>query len=47
VLLLDGRTDQAAAALGEALERYERKGNRVSSQRTKVRLGELQDGAPL
>jgi class 3 adenylate cyclase/tetratricopeptide (TPR) repeat protein len=47
VLLLDGRTDQAAGALGEALERYGRKGNRVSAQRTKVRLGELQDEAPL
>jgi class 3 adenylate cyclase/tetratricopeptide (TPR) repeat protein len=46
VLLLDGRTDQAAAALGEALERYERKGSRVSAQRTRVRLGELRDEAP-
>jgi tetratricopeptide (TPR) repeat protein len=46
VLLLAGGPDQTAAALEQALERYERKGNRVSTQRAQTRLAEFQDGAP-
>jgi tetratricopeptide (TPR) repeat protein len=46
VLLLAGKPDDAAAALEQALERYERKGNRVSAQRTHTRLAELQHSAP-
>ena len=46
VLLLAGKPDEAAAALGQALERYERKGNLVSALRTRARLGEVQDEAP-
>jgi len=46
VLLLTGKPDEAAAALEQALERYERKGNRVSAQRAQARLAELQDTAP-
>ena len=46
VLLLAGKADEAAAALEQALERYERKGNLVSTQRTQARLAELQDAAP-
>ncbi len=46
VLLLAEKTDGAAAALEQALERYERKGNRVSTQRAQTRLAELQDAAP-
>jgi tetratricopeptide (TPR) repeat protein len=46
VLLLTGKPDEAAAALQQALERYERKGNRVSAQRAQTRLVELQDAAP-
>ena len=34
--------DEAAAALEQALERYERKGNLVSAQRAQARLAELQ-----
>ncbi len=41
VLLLGGERDDAAAALEQALERYERKGNLVSSQRTQARVAEL------
>jgi class 3 adenylate cyclase/tetratricopeptide (TPR) repeat protein len=44
-LLLAGRADEAAEALREALERYARKGNLVSTQRTRTRLLELQDAA--
>ena len=43
VLLLGGRRDAAAAALEAAIERYERKENRVSAQRARVRLAELRD----
>ena len=32
VLLLGGKRDEAAAALEQALERYERKGNLVSAR---------------
>ena len=46
VLLLTGKPDEAAAALEQALERYERKGNRVSAERVQTRLAELQDAAP-
>ena len=42
VLLLDGKTGEAARALQQALERYERKGNLVSAQRTRDRLAALQ-----
>jgi tetratricopeptide (TPR) repeat protein len=45
VLALDGRNEDAAAALEQALERYERKGNVVSTQRTQTRLAELQHAA--
>jgi hypothetical protein len=31
--------DQARTALGQALGRYERKGNLVMAERTRVRLG--------
>ena len=41
VLLLAGKTDEATAALEQALERYERKGNIVSAQRAQTRLAEL------
>ena len=46
VLLLAGKPDEAAAALEQALERYERKGNLVSAQRAQTRLAELRDAAP-
>jgi class 3 adenylate cyclase/tetratricopeptide (TPR) repeat protein len=40
VLSLAGRPKEAAEALEQALERYERKGNRVSAQRAQARLAE-------
>ena len=43
VLLLAGRADEAVAALEQAVERYERKGNLVSAQRARARLAELRD----
>jgi tetratricopeptide (TPR) repeat protein len=46
VLSLAGRPQEAAAALGQALERYERKGNVVSTQRAQARLIELAHGTP-
>jgi len=46
VLLLAGKPPEAASALEQALERYERKGNLASAQRVKARLTELQDAAP-
>jgi tetratricopeptide (TPR) repeat protein len=46
VLLLAGKPNEAAVALDQALERYERKGNRVSTHRAQTRLAELQDPAP-
>jgi glycine cleavage system regulatory protein len=46
VLLLAGKADQAAEALEQALERYERKGNLVSAQRTQTRLAELHAATP-
>ncbi len=42
VLLLAGKPDEAAAALEQALERYERKGNLVSAGRTRARLAGLE-----
>ncbi len=44
VLLLAGQPDEAAAALEQALERYERKGNLVSAGHARARLAELRDG---
>jgi hypothetical protein len=46
VLSLAGRSEEAAEALEQALERYERKGNLVMAQRAQMRLAELQDAAP-
>ena len=46
VLLLAGRRDEAFVALEQALERYERKENRVMAQRVRARLAELRDAAP-
>jgi len=46
VLLLAGKTGEAVAALEHALARYERKGNLVSTQRTRTQLAEHQDAAP-
>ncbi len=46
VLLLTGKPDRAAEALQQAIERYERKENRVSAQRMQTRLAELRDAAP-
>ena len=46
VLALARKPAEAAAALEQALERYERKGNLVSAQRTRDRLAELQPAAP-
>ena len=37
VLLLAGKPDEAAGALEQALERYERKGNLVSAERARTR----------
>jgi tetratricopeptide (TPR) repeat protein len=45
VLLLGGEPDTAIAALEEAHDRYERKGNLVSARRTEARLAELRGGA--
>ena len=44
VLGLAREPDEAAVALGQALERYERKGNLVSTGRARERLAELRDG---
>jgi tetratricopeptide (TPR) repeat protein len=41
VLLLARKPDEAARALEQALDRYERKGNRVMAQRVRGRLDEL------
>ena len=41
VLRAAGRTDEAAATLEQALERYERKGNVVMAERTRARLAEV------
>ena len=42
VLLLVGKVDDAAAALEQALGRYERKENLVSAERMRTRLRELE-----
>ena len=41
VLLLGGKADEAAAALEQALKRYERKENLAWRERTRARLAEL------
>jgi hypothetical protein len=41
VLELAGRREESAAELERALELYERKGNRISAERTRARLGSL------
>ena len=41
VLLLAGKPDEAAAALEQALARYERKENIVMAERVRARLAEL------
>jgi hypothetical protein len=46
VLLLAGRREEAAEAFGQAIARYERKGNLVMSARTRPRLEELRETAP-
>ena len=45
VLQLGGKSDEAASVLEDALERYQRKGNLVSAQRTRTRLAGLQHSA--
>ncbi len=45
-LILTGKPIEAASALEQALERYERKGNLVSTQRAQTRLDELRRAAP-
>jgi class 3 adenylate cyclase/tetratricopeptide (TPR) repeat protein len=46
VLLLGGRFDEAEAALVVALERYQRKGNIVSTQRVRTQLADLRGVSP-
>ena len=46
VLHSAGCAEEAMATLEQGLERYERKGNLVSTQRVQTRLAELQDAAP-
>jgi len=46
VLSVAGKPDEAAAALEQALGCYERKGNLVSTQRTRTRLTEVLHAAP-
>ena len=46
VLILTGKPTEAASALEQALERYKRKGNLVSTQRAQTRLVELRAAAP-
>jgi tetratricopeptide (TPR) repeat protein len=46
LLLLAGKSGEAAAALEQALARYQRKGNLVSTHRTQERLAELRHAAP-
>jgi class 3 adenylate cyclase/tetratricopeptide (TPR) repeat protein len=45
VLLLGGKIDEAITALEHAAERYERKGNIVSTRRARARLAEIRSGA--
>ncbi len=44
--MLVGKPDETAAAVEQALERYERKESRVSAQRARTQLAELHDAAP-
>jgi class 3 adenylate cyclase/tetratricopeptide (TPR) repeat protein len=46
VLLLGDSPKEAGAALRQALERYQRKGNIVSARRIQARLAELEEAAP-
>jgi tetratricopeptide (TPR) repeat protein len=46
VLHAAGRSDEAAAALAQALERYEQKKNLAMSAQVRDRLAELRDAAP-
>jgi tetratricopeptide (TPR) repeat protein len=46
VLQSAGSTDEAAATLAQAIDRYERKGNLVMVDRTRTRLAELRATAP-
>jgi tetratricopeptide (TPR) repeat protein len=46
VLLLSAKPDEAAAALDQALARYQRKGNLASTQNARKRFAELQDATP-
>ena len=46
VLELAGKRAEAAAALEQALDRFERKGNLVSAQRVRTRLTRLRDAGP-
>lgn len=46
VLLVTGKPDEAAAALEQAIERYERKGNVVSTRRAQARLAEIRADVP-
>ncbi len=46
VLILTGKPTEAASALEQALERYKRKGNLVSTQRAQTRLVELRAASP-
>jgi class 3 adenylate cyclase len=46
VLALADRPQEAVGALGQALARYERKGNVVMAKRARARLAELQEAAP-
>jgi tetratricopeptide (TPR) repeat protein len=43
VLSLGGKPDEAAAALEQALDRFDRKGNLVMAQRVRERLSEVED----
>jgi class 3 adenylate cyclase/tetratricopeptide (TPR) repeat protein len=46
VLALGGKTDQAGTTLRQALGRYERKGNIVMAERTRLRLAEVEATGP-
>jgi tetratricopeptide (TPR) repeat protein len=46
VLELTGKHAEAASALEQALDRFERKGNLVSAQRVRTRLAKLRGAAP-
>jgi class 3 adenylate cyclase len=46
VLHAAGRSEEAAAALAQALERYQQKNNLAMSAQVRERLAELQDAAP-